>query len=61
MVARGFRLLPAYLDRNGQEALLRSVREVVAQAPLYTPTMPMSGRSMSVLMTNCGSLGWITA
>ncbi|MGO4836120.1 alpha-ketoglutarate-dependent dioxygenase AlkB, partial [Rhizobiaceae sp. 2RAB30] len=27
---------------------------------LYTPVMPRSGKPMSVRMTNCGSLGWVT-
>ena len=58
--AAGFRLLPGYLDRFRQEALLSAIREVVAAAPLYIPRMPKSGRPMSVKMTNCGRLGWMT-
>ncbi|MBD9374437.1 alpha-ketoglutarate-dependent dioxygenase AlkB [Rhizobium sp. ARZ01] len=56
----GFRYLPAYLDRPAQEALVEEVRAVVAAAPLYVPQMPKTGRPMSVRMTNCGSLGWVT-
>jgi alkylated DNA repair protein (DNA oxidative demethylase) len=33
---------------------------VMEQAPLFTPTMPRSGKPMSVRMTNCGPLGWAT-
>src|SRR5690606_37784497 len=33
---------------------------VVAKAPLYTPRMPRTGKAMSVRMTNCGPLGWVT-
>ena len=29
-------------------------------APLYVPTMPRTGKEMSVRMTNCGTLGWVT-
>ncbi len=29
-------------------------------APLYTPAMPSTGKEMSVRMTNCGTLGWVT-
>ena len=29
-------------------------------APPYTPRMPKSGRPLSVRMTNCGPLGWMT-
>jgi DNA oxidative demethylase len=56
----GLRMVPGYLDREAQERLLAAVREVTAQAPLYTPRMPRSGQPMSVRMTNCGPLGWMT-
>jgi DNA oxidative demethylase len=56
----GIRHLPAYLDRARQEALVEIVRAIVAEAPLYTPAMPRTGKEMSVRMTNCGSLGWVT-
>ena len=56
----GVRLLPYYLDDAAQRLLLEDVRAVVACAPLYTPTMPRSGVPMSVRMTNCGTLGWVT-
>jgi DNA oxidative demethylase len=48
------------LDRNAQVALLAALRNVIAEAPLFTPTMPRSGNPMSVRMTNCGPLGWVT-
>ena len=60
MQIAGMRVMPGYLDRAGQESLLGVIRGVVAAAPLYTPTMPKSGRPMSVRMTNCGPLGWMT-
>jgi len=59
-VLKGFRLVPGYLDRARQEALLAAVREVMRVAPAYTPHMPKSGRPLSVRMTNCGPLGWMT-
>lgn len=54
------RYLPGRLDRAAQEHLVELVRAVVAQAPLYVPEMPGTGKPMSVRMTNCGSLGWVT-
>jgi DNA oxidative demethylase len=33
---------------------------VFASAPIYTPRMPRSGKPLSVRMTNCGPLGWVT-
>lgn len=56
----GVRHLPAHLDTQAQAALLDDIRAVVAQAPLYIPRMPRSGKPMSVRMTNCGELGWLT-
>ncbi|TCT44551.1 alpha-ketoglutarate-dependent dioxygenase AlkB family protein [Martelella mediterranea] len=56
----GFRYLPDYLDRAEQTALLEDIRAVVAEAPLYVPLMPRTGKPMSVRMTNCGTLGWLT-
>lgn len=56
----GIRHLPGYLDRVQQQALVEAVRAVVAEAPLFTPVMPKTGKEMSVRMTNCGSLGWVT-
>src|SRR5258708_23416662 len=56
----GLRIVPAYLDRPAQEALLAALSAVFACAPLYTPRMPKSGKPLSVRMTNCGPLGWVT-
>jgi alkylated DNA repair protein (DNA oxidative demethylase) len=56
----GFRFIPGYLDRPAQERLLSEVRAVLARAPAYVPRMPKTGRPMSVRMSNCGPLGWVT-
>ncbi|NBB50021.1 alpha-ketoglutarate-dependent dioxygenase AlkB [Rhizobium sp. CRIBSB] len=56
----GLRYLPDRLSRQEQENLVEIIRAVVAEAPLYVPVMPGSGRPMSVRMTNCGPLGWVT-
>lgn len=56
----GFRHLPGALDVPSQRVLLALVRRIIEVAPLYTPTMPRSGKPLSVRMTNCGSLGWLT-
>jgi alkylated DNA repair protein (DNA oxidative demethylase) len=60
VLPRGVRHIPACLDRAEQEVLLDDVRKVVQAAPLYTPAMPRTGKPMSVRMTNCGELGWVT-
>lgn len=57
---QGVRFIPAALEPEGQRLLLDDIRAVVAQAPLFTPAMPRTGKEMSVRMTNCGALGWVT-
>jgi alkylated DNA repair protein (DNA oxidative demethylase) len=56
----GFRFLPGFLDTQTQAALLADLRKVFVAAPLYSPRMPKSGKPLSVQMTNCGTLGWVT-
>lgn len=56
----GVRHLPDYLDRSTQESLRDQIRGLIETAPLFRPTMPRTGKPMSVRMTNCGSLGWVT-
>jgi len=51
---------PDFLDRAAQEQLVASIREIVAEAPLFVPALPRTGKEMSVRMTNCGPLGWVT-
>ena len=58
--ASGLRFYPGYLDRSAQNALVIVLEQIFAAAPLFTPRMPKSGRPMSVRMSNCGPLGWIT-
>ncbi|WP_428426823.1 alpha-ketoglutarate-dependent dioxygenase AlkB family protein [Pararhizobium sp.] len=60
VLPKGIRHIPGFLDRQKQEALVEIIRAVVADAPLYVPAMPHTGKPMSVRMTNCGSLGWVT-
>ena len=56
----GLRYFPDHFDRPAQEALVAAIREVVAEAPLFVPRMPKTGKPMSVRMSNCGPLGWVT-
>ncbi len=56
----GLRYLPGYLSGGQQTGLLEAVQWAIAEAPLFTPVMPRSGRKFSVRMTNLGSLGWVS-
>lgn len=59
-LAPGLTYYPGYLDRAAQETLLADLRRVAAEAPLFTPCMPRTGKPFSVRMTNCGPLGWVS-
>ncbi|OLP60436.1 alkylated DNA repair dioxygenase [Xaviernesmea oryzae] len=56
----GVRFLPGHLDAVVQAELIAAIREIVRQAPLFSPEMPRTGKPLSVRMTNCGPLGWVT-
>lgn len=59
-LAPGLVHLPDHLDRDAQREMVEAVRAVVRAAPLFTPTMPRTGKPFSVRMTNCGPLGWVS-
>src|SRR6266849_6816917 len=67
------RSMPMTLPMVLTSSLLRQVGRVLfgtqgeiplypraAAAPPYAPRMPKSGKLLSVRMTNCGPLGWVT-
>lgn len=56
----GVALWPGFFDEAEQRALLADIEAVMAEAPLYVPRMPKSGKPFSVRMTNCGPLGWVS-
>lgn len=56
----GFRLLPGRLGPAVQRELLVAVLAAVGETAWFRPTMPRSGRPLSVRMANLGPLGWVT-
>ena len=60
IIRDGVKLWPGFFDLPAQKNLLRAIREGAAEAPLFTPRMPRTGKEMSVRMTNFGALGWVT-
>ena len=56
----GFRHYPVYFSPSEQHLLIDSVKSAVLQAPFFQPTMPRTGTSLSVVMSNFGPLGWVT-
>lgn len=55
---RGMLLHSGFLDHGAQRAILADLREVVAQAPLFTPQTRRG--PMSVQMTSAGQFGWVS-
>lgn len=57
----GFGFYPEYLDRATQKDLLdKIIAAVRGPTPFYQPTMPRTGTPLSVVMSNFGSLGWVS-
>jgi DNA oxidative demethylase len=59
-LVEGFAHFPQYLRPIEQAGLLVAIQDVLAAAPPFTPAMPRTGKPMSVEMSNCGPLGWVT-
>lgn len=53
----GAMILRAFLERD--EPILRGIEHVAAQAPFRHMVTP-AGRAMSVAMTSCGPVGWVS-
>lgn len=56
----GFAHFAGAISRAEQLAVVEIIDRVITAAPLYHPAMPRTGRPLSVEMTNCGILGWVT-
>lgn len=59
-VVPGCVLHPGWFPPAGQTALVDDLRLVLAEAPLFQPVMPRTGKPFSVRMSNCGPLGWVS-
>lgn len=49
-----------FLAPDQQERLRDELRNLLGEAPFYTPVMPRSGRPFTVRMSNLGRLGWVS-
>ena len=59
-IALGVDYFPGFLDRAAQEALREEVQAILVEAPLFRPRMPRTSKPFSVMMSNCGPLGWVS-
>lgn len=51
---------PGHFSPAAQRELVAAVLAIVREVPWYVPRMPRTGKPFSVLMTNCGPLGWVS-
>ncbi|WP_090219799.1 alpha-ketoglutarate-dependent dioxygenase AlkB family protein [Litoreibacter janthinus] len=58
LVLRGFKVFEGLIAADRQLLLLNDIRNVVSEAPLFTP-QTSSGHKMSVRMTSAGQVGWV--
>jgi len=56
----GVLYFPGWLNDQGQQELIAELRAGLDVAPLFTPTMPRTGKPFPVRMTNRGALGWVS-
>ncbi len=56
----GFKYLPEYLDKNAQKHLIDCVTKAVrGSAPFFQGIMPKTGKPLSIVNSNFGTLGWV--
>lgn len=49
-----------HLSETEQGDLLDDIVAALSRSPFYRPTLPRWGTPFSVLMSNCGTLGWVS-
>jgi alkylated DNA repair protein (DNA oxidative demethylase) len=59
VLPKGTHWIPGYLQPSTQSGIVKDVRDIIRKSPLYQPTMPRTGKPLSVRMSNCGNLGWV--
>jgi alkylated DNA repair protein (DNA oxidative demethylase) len=59
-LAPGLRLARGFFDAAAERRLANEIEAIAKRAPWFTPRMPRTGKTFSVKMTNCGTLGWVS-
>ncbi len=60
MLGQGIEYHTEYWNRAAQRALLEALQPILKIAPLFSPRMPRTAQPWSIMMTNMGSLGWVS-
>lgn len=56
----GCKLFSQFFPKGQQVKLLKEIDAAVQRAPFFRPLMPRTGKPFSVMMSNCGPLGWVS-
>jgi alkylated DNA repair protein (DNA oxidative demethylase) len=59
-IIQGLDYFPNYLSKEQIDILRRDINFTLMNAPLFKPTMPKTGRELSVKMSNMGDIGWVS-
>ncbi len=60
ILGEGTQYFPIFWDKPEQISILQHIRELLKIAPWFDPTMPLTGKSWSIKMSNAGTLGWVS-
>ena len=58
-IIQGLDYFPNYLSEEQIDILRQDINFALMQAPLFKPTMPKTGRELSVKISNMGNIGWV--
>lgn len=58
-ISEGLDYFPNYVSDEQMHTILQDIDEALVQAPLFQPTMPRTGKKLSVKISNMGHLGWV--
>jgi alkylated DNA repair protein (DNA oxidative demethylase) len=59
VLPNGTHWIRGYLNPSTQSTMVDELRDIIRNSPLFQPTMPKTGKPLSVAMSNCGALGWV--
>lgn len=58
-IIQGLDYFPNYLSEEQIDILRQDINFALINTPLFRPTMPKTGRELSVRMSNIGNVGWV--
>jgi alkylated DNA repair protein (DNA oxidative demethylase) len=59
-IISGEEYFPNYLSQEQIDKLMQEINSSLTKAPLFKPTMPKTGKELSVKMSNIENVGWVS-